>query len=449
MTPSHPFRSSGIQAIARRSNPRRLMPAALRSGAFALIATMTAATAMTATSTFAAAATSSAAVQSAGTMTFIDADTVVIADWRGGQLHAFRLPAATPGAPGYFNLKNVSASIARALRTDTDKLRFEAMAVRPGSETAYITLSVEAGGKRAGTARPALVAVDTGGKVRVVDLARTPHVSTPIGQMPSPDKRLWRDTPMAAYTVTDMSYRAGKLYVAGLSNASFASSLRVFDYPFKADAAVASIEMYHPVHNQLETRAPIRKMVIADLNGEPTLVAAFTCSPLVTIPLKDLKDGAHIAAKTIAEFGWGSAPVGMVQFDAGQGPMVLLTHSHKSADLMSVTDIADAATKPGLSTPIKWPTEPTLGLKSIYVPLAGVAQLADQDATLLAALRRNEATGAMELVSMRKGLFLRLSDFVNEYDFADFRYEPKDAWREAHRMLRTDEGFADLAPPKP
>lgn len=160
-------------------------------------------------------------------------------------------------------------------------------------------------------------------------------------------------------------------------------------------------------------------------------------------------DAVQARVKTIAEFGWGSAPVGMVAFDAGQGPMVLLTHSHKSADLMTVADIADASTKPGLSTPIKWPAEPTLGLKSIYVPLSGLAHLDNQDAKLLAALRRNEATGAMELVSMRKGLFLRLSDFVNEYDFADFRYGPKDGWRDVHRMLRTDEGYPDLAPPQP
>ncbi|MFG6489251.1 hypothetical protein ACG04R_21385 [Roseateles sp. BYS78W] len=395
-----------------------------------------------------AALAATAPVRSAGTLTFVDANTVVISDWRGGQLHAFTLPPVAPGVPAYFNLKNLSGAIAKTLHTTPEKLRFEDMAVRPGSELAYITLSVE--GKTANaTPTPALVTVDTAGKVGVVPLDRGQRTSVAIGNIPSPDKHLWRDTPMAAYTVTDMAYADGKLYVAGLSNASFASALRVFDFPFKGDAAVASIEMYHPVHNQLETRAPIRKMVIANLNGEPTLVAAFTCSPLVTIPLKDLKDGAHIAAKTIAEFGWGSAPVGMVSFDAGQGPMVLLTHSHKSADLMSVADIADASTKPGVTTPIKWPTEPRLGLNSIYVPISGVAHISNQDKDFLVTLRRNEASGAMELVSMRKGLFLRLSDFVNEYDFADFQYGPKDGWRDVHRMLRTDEGYADLAPPKP
>jgi hypothetical protein len=112
----------------------------------------------------------------------------------------------------------------------------------------------------------------------------------------------------------------------------------------------------------------------------------------------------------------------------------------------AVADIADASTKPGLSTPIKWPAEPTLGLKATYVPMR-VAHLDNQDANFFAALRRNEASGAMELVSMRKGLFLRLSDFINEYDFADFNYPANDNWRDVHRMLRTDEGYADLAPP--
>lgn len=382
---------------------------------------------------------------SAGKMTFVDANTVVVADWRGGQLHTISLPPVAPGALAPFNVKDVSGLIARTLHTRPERLRFEDMVVRPGSELAYITLSVD--GKTASERpRPALVSVDPAGTVRLVSLDQGKQGSIAISNLPGADKRLWRDTPAASFTVTDMKFHEGKLYVAGLSNASFASTLRVFDFPFRGNAAVSSVEMYHPVHNQLETRAPIRKMVITNLNGEPTLIAAFTCSPLVTIPLKDLKDGAHIAAKTVAEFGWGSAPAGMVMFDAGQGPMVLLTHSHKSADLLSVGDIAEASTKPGLSTPIKWPTEPTLGLKSIYVPMH-VAHIDNQDATFFAALRRNESSGAMELVSMRKGLFLRLSDFINEYDFADFGYPANDTWRDVHRMLRTDEGYADLVPP--
>ena len=365
-------------------------------------------------------------VQSVGQMTFADANTVIIADWRASEIHALRLSAIHSVTPKPFNLKNVSAPIARALRTHPENLHFEDMAFRPGAELAYIAISVDRGER---VPRPALVSVDVVGKVAVVDLSRTPHTSAKIKSRPAANERFWHDLPVAAYTVTDMVFDQGKLYVAGLSGESFASTLRVYDFPFTSAEVSTSIEMYHTTHNQLETRAPIRKMVIANLNGEASLIAAYTCTPLVTIPLKDLKNGAHVVGKTIAELGWGSAPVDMLRFDAGQGSMVLLVNSHKSADLMSVSAIAEASSKPGLSTPIKWPSEPLLGLKSAYIPMAGIAHLGDQDKDFFGALRRDTESGAMELVSVRKSAFLRVSDFVNEYDFPDFRFEPSDPWR--------------------
>ncbi len=89
-------------------------------------------------------------VRSVGAMTFADADTVVIADWRAGEIHAVQLPPAPNATAKPFNLKNVSTPIARALRTQPDKLRFEDMAFRPGAELAYITVSVDRGAGRAG-----------------------------------------------------------------------------------------------------------------------------------------------------------------------------------------------------------------------------------------------------------------------------------------------------------
>lgn len=381
-------------------------------------------------------------VRSVGPMTFADADTLVVADWRGGEIHALRLTSATRAESKPFNLKNVSTPIARALRTQPDKLRFESMAFRPGTELAYIALSVERG---SGQPVPALVVVSSTGVVIVVDLVNTPRTSVAVANRPTADKKFWSDVPAATYTVTDIVYHSGKVYVAGLSNAAFASTLRIYDFPFSGSSTTTSVEMYHAVHDQLESRAPIRKMLIATLNGEPSLIAAYTCTPLVTIPLKDLKDGAHVTGKTVAELGWGSTPVDMVAFDAGQGPVVLLANSHKSADLMTVAAIESASAQPGLRTPIKWPSEPHLGVKAVPIPLSGVARLGSQNKDFLAALRRDNASGSMELVSFRKGAFLRLSDFINEYDFADYKYGPKDGFRGVHQLLRGDEGYPDLA----
>ncbi|MDB5848927.1 MAG: hypothetical protein JWP29_2679 [Rhodoferax sp.] len=381
-------------------------------------------------------------IRSVGSMAFAEAGTLLVADWRGGEIHALQLPMAPAAEPRQFNLKDISGPIARALHTQPEHLRFEDMAFRPGTELAYISLSIQQG---RGLPLPALVSVNVEGKVAVLPLRTLPHQSAPISDRPAADKVFWNDVPAATYTVTDMVFHDKKLYVAGLSNASFASTLRVYDVPFDGHATASSIEMYHAVHDQTETRAPIRKMSIATLNGEPSLIAAYTCTPLVTIPLKDLKDGAHVIGKTVAELGWGSAPVDMVGFDAGEGPMVLLTNSHKAADLMSVADIEAASARPGLSKPIDWPKNPYLGVKAIPVPIAGIAKLGSQDKEFLGALRRNEASGAMELVSIRKGAFLRLSDFINEYDFADYRYSEKDPFRGLHHQLRNEEGYPNLA----
>ena len=391
----------------------------------------------------AAALATAGPIRSVGSITFVDANTLVVADRQGGEIHAITLAAAESAQPSSFNLKQLSSLVAKALHTTPEKLRFEDLAFRPGTELAYISVSVDRGASQAPS--PAVVWVDRAGKVRTLDLAHAQHTSAAIKDRPSADKAFWNDMPASTLTVTDMTFYKGRLYVAGLSNATFASTLRIYDYPFNGQSTATSVEMYHAVHNQTETRAPIRKMTIADLNGEPTLIAAYTCTPLITIPLKDLQDGAHIVGKTVAELGWGSAPVGMVSFDAGQGPVVLLANSHKSADLMTIASIAEGAAKPGLHEPIKWPAEPYLGVKAIPVPLAGLAKLAVQDKEFLAALRRNEATGAMELVSMRNWAFLRISDFVNEYDFADFRYPPNDPFIGMHHQLRGDEGYPNLA----
>jgi len=175
------------------------------------------------------------------------------------------------------------------------------------------------------------------------------------------------------------------------------------------------------------------------------MVAAYTCTPLVLIPLDALKDGAHIVGKTIGEMGWGSAPVGMVSYKLGDSEMVLLANSSRSADLMKVSDIAQQAALPGLREPISVPDKPYAGVKAFMTPMSATMRLDNLNEKLLLALRRDAASGAMQLVSIPKGAYLRLSDFVNEYDFDDYVYPPTDPYREFHKYGRSIEGYPELA----
>jgi len=382
-----------------------------------------------------------AAMQSATKLTFGDAKTLFVADWKGARIYALPVAAPAKAAGKPFNLMDVQGPIARLLGVAPAALRFEDLAVQPDSEIAYVALTVR-GAK--GKASPAIVRIDATGKLSRVDLGKAAS-SAAITDAPAADLAFWRDLPAQTLTVTDMRFHQNKLYVAGLSNRSFASTLRVYDYPFSGKTQATTVEMYHPVHNEVETRAPIRSMAVMTIAGEPTLVAAYTCTPLVTIPLKDLKDGAHIVAKTVGEMGWGSAPNGLVTFKQGEAEFALLVNSSRSADLLSAADLDAGAAAPGLTTPIDWPSKPYLGVKATMTPLAAVLRIDNLNPQLLLALRRDDAGGNMQLVSIPKGAYLRLSDFVNEYDFPEYKYPEGDKFREYHKYARGLEGYPELA----
>ena len=114
----------------------------------------------------------------------------------------------------------------------------------------------------------------------------------------------------------DLEYYEGELFVAGVAYDNFQSSLRRISYPFDGTQHVAKVEMYHIAHDQYESRAPIRAMSVQDVDGKPQLVAAYTCSPIVLVPLDELEDGAKVSARTIMDIGNGQ-PLDMIPFQMG------------------------------------------------------------------------------------------------------------------------------------
>jgi len=115
------------------------------------------------------------------------------------------------------------------------------------------------------------------------------------------------------------------------------------------------------------------------------------------------------------------------------------------ADLIALADLTAAAAAPGITEPIAALGD-TAGVMTTPLPMSGVLQAADQDAQFLLTLRRNMDTGAMDLVSFRKGAYFPLSDFVSEYNFPDYQYADNrfsDGLRMFQKMLKSDEGYPD------
>jgi hypothetical protein len=56
-------------------------------------------------------------------------------------------------------------------------------------------------------------------------------------------------------------------------------------------------------------------MTVMDVDGVSTVVAAYTCTPVVTMPVSDLRDGAEVTGRTIAELGYGNTPLEVLDFE--------------------------------------------------------------------------------------------------------------------------------------
>jgi hypothetical protein len=119
----------------------------------------------------------------------------------------------------------------------------------------------------------------------------------------------------------------GKVLVAGLSNEEFSSNMRSIPYPFAQTAKGASIEIYHGSHGQFETNSPVRTFVPVTIKNQQYILAAYTCTPLVKIPVSELKAGAKVKGTTIAELGAGNRPLDMITYKKDGHDYILMANS--------------------------------------------------------------------------------------------------------------------------
>jgi hypothetical protein len=405
-------------------------------------------TTVAALETYGASTQTSKRLQSASAMAFASDGKLIVADWRAGALIALSLPPLEKSKETSLNVKNVDELIGNAFKIDPSKIRVTATAFHSDSQTAVFAVAL---GKRVDSP-VAIAMMNSKGKVQAIDVDKAVASTQALSSPPS-DSKLWGKQETRSLLVTDMKFHGNELVVAGLANSTFSSTLRRIAYPFNGKTGTTSIEMYHAVHNQIETRAPVRAFNVIDVEGTPTLLAAYTCTPLVTVPLSELKDGSKVRGKTIAELGFGNTPLDVVPFaieyQGKKSDWVLIANSAKAADLINLNDIVKATKTEGLSTPVKAPFQQHAGVSSISLPMTNLQKVMDQGPQFLLALRRDAESGDLQLVSIRKGAFFRLSDHVNEYDFANYAYPEGDKFqqdyiRPFHRMMKSDEGHAAL-----
>ena len=161
---------------------------------------------------------------------------------------------------------------------------------------------------------------------------------------------------MRTLTIVDMKFHNGELFVSGISNEEFASTLRRIPYPFTGRASESKIRIYHIAHTRYETRAPIRAMQFGMVDGQDTLIAAYTCSPLVLIPVAELKDGAKVTGRTIGDMGNGQ-PLSMVTVKLYGQDTLFVTNAGHGPRMIPLAGLSHAVSYTPANSPKGYPSD--------------------------------------------------------------------------------------------
>jgi hypothetical protein len=321
-------------------------------------------------------------LKSAGPLAFGPDGILLVGDTKGAALFAIdtgeRKAAAGNRA---IEVKDLGGKVAAMLGTDPKQIAINDMAVNPQSGTVY--LSVSRG--RGPDAIPLLVRINADGKPEEFSLENVHFAKADLPNAPANERQ-------RVESITDVAFADGRVFVAGLSNEEFSSRLIAIPFPFSSEGFDgAAIEIYHGAHGRLETKSPIRTFVTYRIQNEPYMLAAYTCTPLVKLPVSELKAGAHIKGTTIAELGNRNRPLDMIVYHKDGKDYLLMANS--SRGVMKIPT-ENAGTAEGITAPVNG--KKGIGYDTI-ASLKGVAQMDQLDDHHAVLLVQEDPNGSMDL----------------------------------------------------
>lgn len=274
-------------------------------------------------------------LQSIGPMTFAEDSVLLIGDPKAAAVYAVAIETdSTQAAPQ--NIADIRGAVATAIGASSDDTRIGDMAIDQATKT--IVLSAQVGDEIH------LVQVLSDGSAKEIDLATIEHAKKALPNPPADQGQGRRNRRMQS--ITDLAFFNGKVLVSGMSAGDSPSSVLEFPFPFAENSVVTNVQIYHANHDRVEEPA-ISQFVPMTINGEATLLAGFTCTPLVRFPIGDLDGGELVRGTTVAELGNRNRPLDMIAYTKDGVENILMSNSARGVMKISTENIG---TNPGLTT---------------------------------------------------------------------------------------------------
>ncbi len=322
-------------------------------------------------------------LKSAGPLAFGPDGILFVGDTKGAALFAIDTGEQKAAAEKRsIEVKDLAGKVAAMLGTDAKQIAINDLAVNPQTGTVYLAVSRG----RGPDAIPLLVRINAAGNPEEFSLENVRFAKADLPNAPSNERQ-------RVESITDLAFADGRVFVAGLSNEEFSSRLIAIPFPFSSEGFDgAAIEIYHGAHGRLETKSPIRTFVTYRIQNEPYMLAAYTCTPLVKLPVSELKAGAHIKGTTIAELGNRNRPLDMIVYHKDGKDYLLMANS--SRGVMKIPT-ENAGMAEGINAPVNG--KKGIGYETIDSLKNSVAQMDQLDDHHAVLLVQENPNGSMDL----------------------------------------------------
>ena len=273
-----------------------------------------------------------ATLKSVGPMAFGPDGILFVGDTKAACIFAIGTEEKSGNpADAKFDVKELNKQVSAAL--DSEKAQIIDLAVNPKSGTVYLSAT--------DGANPAILKVDFAGKVSKVSLDAIKFSKITLPNPPE-DKVVGsgrRARNNRKDSITDLAYSEGRVLVSGLSNEKEASTVRGIPFPFIEAEKGSPLEIFHGAHGRSESYSAIRTFVPFNIDGEPSLLAGFVCTPLVKFPVKNIVDGKKIKGTTVAELGNRNRPYDMIVYEKEGKNFLLMANSARGVMKISTENL--------------------------------------------------------------------------------------------------------------